>query len=662
MPSHSRNFGQYLYGLRQEKLGNAWKAYKKANRSIVNREFKNFQQWIKGPEAREIYKYHSKENPHYQDLIDTWRGRGEPSTTPYNDEVILDDPDIANEYPFEHIENFEGETRETLEKNREELYDYFDRDFQSEFDEPQAGPSGIERTPQKRKPEDQLEAPSPAKASAGEPSPAKGQGSQGTMAPPNVQLTGQIAMADPTIAGAAGIGGSASSGAVGNRANSISSAGYIKIPRSLPMKPAIFQFRNTYVFYCYAYATTNIDANSNLSQVTTPLAYIPVDYIPFYISAAEWGELPRNSKAVSLECNVRCLGTRTAFDTGQTVSGVGTTEYVGIGCTAIGLNRKLNMFNGSYSSAATNSMLPTAVKEIWEGDYIRRLWSDVECASHCIPRQLTGFAVMVEFQSNTQKVGNPAVDTPYGTNYGRYRLDKHVDRYLVSSSVGQPVASYRYKPKRGYLKDPLPTIPNGLSNIPRANAPVNGPTFYPGVMRAYPGSLISRQQLQLTGDPSVGNDPFTARITDNQQNANSIPAQNPNGPFNYMSRIERLQCYDTSEGTQSHHTQPQLHVGMFAIPQLNPATANNTFLNSCIYYEITTKMDVEVSWNSITENQVSCEQTNAVFIDNYFGIPLGVSPYGFESNQDYPTSITQIRPNYGTGWEGTNTVSQGLPT
>lgn len=662
MPSHAKNFGQYLYGLRQEKLGEAWKAYKKANRSIVNREFKAFKDWQKSPEAREIYTYHSKQNPHYQDLINEWRARGEPSTTAYNDEVILDDPDIATEYPFEHIDSFEGEQGDRLKQAREESYNYFANDFQSEFDEPQAGPSGVQRTPQKRKPETQLEAPSPAKASAGEPSPAKGEGSQGTMAPQHVQPTGQVAMADPTIAGAAGFGGSASSGAVGNRANSISSAGYITIPRSIPMKPQVFTFGNSYVFYCYAYAAQNIDVNQNLTNITTPLAYIPVDYIPFYISASEWGELPRNSKAISLECNVRCLGTRTAFDTGQTVSGVGTTEYVGIGCTAVGLNKKFNMYNGSYSSAATNSMLPTAVKQVWEGDYIRRLWSDVESASHCIPRQLTGYAVLREFVANTQKVGTPAVDTPYGMNYGRYRLDKHVDRYLVSSSVGQPVASYRYKPKRGYLKDPLPTIPNGLENVPRAGTVINGPTFYPGVMRAYPGSLVSRQTLGLPNNPSVGNDPFIAQIQDNQQNANSIPAQNPNGPFNYMSRIERLQCYDTSQGTQSHHVQPQLHVGMFAIPQLNPSTANNTFLNSCIYYEITTKMDVEVSWNSITENQVSCQQDNAVFIDNYFGIPYGIAPYGFESNQDYPTSITQIRPNYGTGWEGTNTVNQGLPT
>lgn len=49
---------------------------------------------------------------------------------------------------------------------------------------------------------------------------------------------------------------------------------------------------------------------------------------------------------------------------------------------------------------------------------------------------------------------------------------------------------------------------------------------------------------------------------------------------------------------EAYRTQPQVHIGMCAIPQLDPSTEATTFMNACIYYQVHCSIDIVFNRNS----------------------------------------------------------------
>lgn len=462
----------------------------------------------------------------------------------------------------------------------------------------------------------------------------------------------------PTVAGAAGVGGSHSGGAVAKRSAALTSAGFLTIPRSLPFPPMRTTFITNHIFYSYGYANTSIDSSlkKGLKIHTTPLCYIPVDYIPLYLSAAEWQQLPLGTKVTDLHVTVKVLGTRTSFDTGTSISGVATSEYVGIGLVGHGLNLKIPSSNFNYSSDATNPMLPTAVNALSESQYVRKFWIDTQSTPHCVPRQMSGYYGIYETDAADLLAGTYTS----GTGHGRFRLDKLVDKYVISTAIGQEIASYHYSPKRGYIRSPLPHVVNDGTVVVTSTAEGSLSGVYYDVNRAYAGMLSGKSTVsrgQLMGDR------YTQTVEESKSPNDNHPGDNPQtSNYYYQMRIERVQCYRGNDGKQSTMAQPQLHVGLVAIPQLNPSTETSTYLNACMYFSVECQMDVEINFNSITENIPSCMARDAVFTDNYAGMAKGINPYGYECKENYFTSVDILRPN-GIGTDAVSrTLSNAMPS
>ncbi|CAD7002154.1 unnamed protein product [Ceratitis capitata] len=97
-------------------------------------------------------------------------------------------------------------------------------------------------------------------------------------------------------------------------------------------------------------------------NITTPLALIPVDFLPFYISEAEFDMLSSTAKVTIVSCCVTPLGKRTVFDLGATLSGTATSEYVPIGLVAEVISKEFYGRNLSYTAVSTDPMKVTGLK------------------------------------------------------------------------------------------------------------------------------------------------------------------------------------------------------------------------------------------------------------------------------------------------------------
>ena len=117
-------------------------------------------------------------------------------------------------------------------------------------------------------------------------------------------------------------------------------------------------------FYKYSYGIAHqaFTPDQYIGKYTTPYAYIPVDWLPFYLTHGEYDNIPMNSKVLHVNCKVTLMGTRTAFDHGTTLSGTATTEYVPICKYAIGLNKAVFLENVSYDLKATEPMCVETIR------------------------------------------------------------------------------------------------------------------------------------------------------------------------------------------------------------------------------------------------------------------------------------------------------------
>lgn len=124
----------------------------------------------------------------------------------------------------------------------------------------------------------------------------------------------------------------------------------------------------------------------------TSLSFIPVDFLPFYLSPSEFQNLPQGSRVENVTCTVKLLGVRSAFNTGTTDAGVATLEYCPILLTAVGLNHKVSVRNLSYTSTG---MVPIACSNFKPKDCISKWYSDEVCSVNCIPRSNSYYATLI---------------------------------------------------------------------------------------------------------------------------------------------------------------------------------------------------------------------------------------------------------------------------
>lgn len=86
---------------------------------------------------------------------------------------------------------------------------------------------------------------------------------------------------------------------------------------------------------------------------------------------------------------------------------------------------------------------------------------------------------------------------------------------------------------------------------------------------------------------------------------------------NYYRKIENYGAFHPAKGATSFKAQPQVHVGLVATPQLNPATSNVSYLNSACYWKIECECKIVFNVNSaFSKNNAISWPLEVTFVEN----------------------------------------------
>lgn len=326
--------------------------------------------------------------------------------------------------------------------------------------------------------------------------------------------------------------------------------------------------------YSYGLAIKTI-VGPQLSQSTTSLAYYPVDWLPWYLSPAEFKALPAGSRVTKVKSTFRLLGTRTGFDHGTTLSGTATTEYVPIAKFCTGLNKKMNIYNGTAVLKSTEPMTVENITQVDLSLQYAKMYSYGGAIE--IPRHHNWYASML-INSDDSK------DDTFGSyaQYGMFRTDEVLSTCMVNEVLGQPIIQYEYEPKNGMLT--------------RSKACIAGNLKDAKMLSSYTMQLRSRMPemtdlIPVSRKAGIVN---LAPVT----TPHKVQFTNRIGS-SYFQSIEGPPSFDPHTGISgTWEIQPQVHIGLLATPALNPAVDTAQFLNSCLYVVCDTECHVSFDHNT----------------------------------------------------------------
>lgn len=124
-------------------------------------------------------------------------------------------------------------------------------------------------------------------------------------------------------------------------------------------------FRKKRIMYSYGYAfqamdvpnTERANGGYDTTLISTPLASLWVDYLPSYLSFAEFHALPNGAMATQARVNVKVIGSRTSFEVGTALTGIANSEHVPIEIISTNINNRTYGKNTTYVTTDDDSQI-----------------------------------------------------------------------------------------------------------------------------------------------------------------------------------------------------------------------------------------------------------------------------------------------------------------
>lgn len=392
----------------------------------------------------------------------------------------------------------------------------------------------------------------------------------------NMDVESMEAVANPSSGGGVKTTGAGGRSGGGHSSSSGSGSGIVGIPRSLKMTPISRTYRKSWIMFSYGVAVNRLDVTGPNYQYVTPLMNVPVDFLPFYMDSAELRAIQEGGRAVATHarCNVRPLGCRMNFQTGASDSKWATSEFVAIGQVAIGLNLAMPGTNNRYTFDNNNQMRVTSIQKLDPAVLGDKLYGGISNSNE----KSLGMTCMIPRHWNsywTPIVASTAGNAFKHTN-GSPDFDRHIDRYLVNTCVGQSIVNYSYQIKDGVIFDnyfsDMYNDMQGAHNEFRFQHNVKMGKYTPNIQRE--GRLLMEFLEDRTNQ-------------DTWETRNYFEAK-------WEQTLENYHGYDPLKGNIKMNAQPQVHVGLTAVPAINPAKDDADFQNTAIYWAIETELDVSI--------------------------------------------------------------------
>lgn len=355
----------------------------------------------------------------------------------------------------------------------------------------------------------------------------------------------------------------------------------VMIPRNIKTPYVHRTYKKNWIFFSYAFTNQQIKTNND-TYLTTPLSLIPVDYLPLYMDGSEYLALRGRCIVQNVKVVVKPLGCRMNFETSGTKSKWATSEFVAIGQAAIGLNTCCIGKNREYTPKTDNPMVIESTKFPDVKAVFEKLYggTDGRGAIQMVPRHLNMYYTPI-----TATPRDPAVtDTLFHHSNGPPAFDRYVDRFLINTCIGEPIINYTYKPKNGIISDVYSSDYINLTNAYRSHSAALEQQIEPDTVEVTPGTLRSREGF--------------VKLSRKQDFDNATGWLN-SFTGNISQTIEHSNTYSWDKGHIHGNVQPQVHVGLTAIPAINPGSEQTDFQNAAVYWSVETECTVFQYDNSV---------------------------------------------------------------
>lgn len=322
--------------------------------------------------------------------------------------------------------------------------------------------------------------------------------------------------------------------------------------------------------------------------LTTCLAEIPWHKLPLYLNQSEFDLLPENSRVLECKVEVVFRGTRIAFETSSTATGLATLNQVSNLQVGIGLNKTGWGLDRYYNSFVPNQpMVPaTALPPIYAAQAANPVYRGMVADYYGVSNESTEFGNNGQyphhqtgswtFLRNYWCLYSQSATATAGPRTGWPSLQEKIQQYDAKTVVNECVASATYKPKMGFIKKPAGYLPSGY--------PINAGTIGVG------GHLANaRNATVVTGIPNTDG-------TTSTEAAAAVNRTFPAGDFTFYDDIEKSQEMRFGPWGNNHpQVQPSVHVGVQAVPALTTAALNgplNSWTDSMGYLDVTATLVV----------------------------------------------------------------------
>lgn len=340
---------------------------------------------------------------------------------------------------------------------------------------------------------------------------------------------------------------------------------YIQAARS---GAATFRFEHTHLINTWgnAYSISTLGKDYETKCMITGLANIPVHCVSFWMSYAEYKNLPRGTRIISVECMVIPKGFKTSFDTGVSITSSANNTQGVFGQVGVGLNRHILCREFEITRDPTKPMKITALAKPKANEIAERLWGypkfDAKFDSSIptcmgIPRSLKIYlGVLMPFKSAEHNDKNITTGWP--------DMMKCTKTFNYLDHIEKPVVYYQYKVKTNTI------------NTKKTETVLDDTVEHK--------TLMGGEDIRLTVGELTPDGFTVGRVN----KVKSIPPSDMNYETYLEEMVEHCHSVTIPDHTppNSGHAQPTLHVGILPIQSNAPDKELQDYVTACATWEV----------------------------------------------------------------------------
>lgn len=362
---------------------------------------------------------------------------------------------------------------------------------------------------------------------------------------------------------------------IGGSPSVMGQASELQILHNPTTRGTTWSIKHSHLFQTWGYQFKMYEettANAKSYLLHYPLALVPVDFVPFYMTPQEFENLPRGTFIEDVIVKITPKGIRCSFDTATTLSGHVNNQQTVFGISAIGLNHKYLLRHRKVKANSTSPMCPeySTISKTDMDRVVTRLWGTKTSDSNFTKEFPTGLWTVRSlpyyagiFLPTDKENSSFTLDT------GHVDLTSHTNVFNVLDHKDVPCLNYSYKPKFAPLK---------------VKKHISGTDHNVGKGHQYHGNVYSMYNINTSIEGGL----METKQPLNGTSVNwDLSWEKEN---NYEAPVEQAHYKTTPQVPFHTMSQPQVHIGLLPVQSNAPSDVDASFVNASALYYIETEI------------------------------------------------------------------------